>query len=396
MIAKMIGRVSSSILLLSCFLVCIQAYILNGRNRLQGSRIITGKENGKNDFLRQLRNSNNDDLPTVSTLAANLKATAAKLRAEAAELEAAEKRLMVEKLSEIFDSFDTNKDGKISLEELKDGLTKLLSSSINEEQAKKIMDQFDTSGDGALQLEEFQAIEVFSMKFESILREERRIAEEAAAKAALAKVEAEKAEAITKLINNRPPSALDRSISILPFLLPLLDALPFGKTLIDNFQLQGNPLIEFSSYLFLLYQNIPFAGLIAFILFNLLTNNLQLNRLVRYNIQLAIYLDIVLVFPGIFGAIADAVTKSLGTPIPQQITDGSSAATFIIFAITLFYATISSLLGKEPDKLPYINDRIRERVPSTEEFQRMYQNYEELMQQREKDKKERDEKNNKK
>lgn len=361
-----------------------------------GSRIITGKENGKNDFLRQLRNSNNDDLPTVSTLAANLKATAAKLRAEAAELEAAEKRLMVEKLSEIFDSFDTNKDGKISLEELKDGLTKLLSSSINEEQAKKIMDQFDTSGDGALQLEEFQAIEVFSMKFESILREERRIAEEAAAKAALAKVEAEKAEAITKLINNRPPSALDRSISILPFLLPLLDALPFGKTLIDNFQLQGNPLIEFSSYLFLLYQNIPFAGLIAFILFNLLTNNLQLNRLVRYNIQLAIYLDIVLVFPGIFGAIADAVTKSLGTPIPQQITDGSSAATFIIFAITLFYATISSLLGKEPDKLPYINDRIRERVPSTEEFQRMYQNYEELMQQREKDKKERDEKNNKK
>lgn len=392
----MIGRVSSSILLLSCFLVCIQAYILNGRNRLQGSRIITGKENGKNDFLRQLRNSNNDDLPTVSTLAANLKATAAKLRAEAAELEAAEKRLMVEKLSEIFDSFDTNKDGKISLEELKDGLTKLLSSSINEEQAKKIMDQFDTSGDGALQLEEFQAIEVFSMKFESILREERRIAEEAAAKAALAKVEAEKAEAITKLINNRPPSALDRSISILPFLLPLLDALPFGKTLIDNFQLQGNPLIEFSSYLFLLYQNIPFAGLIAFILFNLLTNNLQLNRLVRYNIQLAIYLDIVLVFPGIFGAIADAVTKSLGTPIPQQITDGSSAATFIIFAITLFYATISSLLGKEPDKLPYINDRIRERVPSTEEFQRMYQNYEELMQQREKDKKERDEKNNKK
>lgn len=392
----MIGRVSSSILLLSCFLVCIQAYILNGRNRLQGSRIITGKENGKNDFLRQLRNSNNDDLPTVSTLAANLKATAAKLRAEAAELEAAEKRLMVEKLSEIFDSFDTNKDGKISLDELKDGLTKLLSSSINEEQAKKIMDQFDTSGDGALQLEEFQAIEVFSMKFESILREERRIAEEAAAKAALAKVEAEKAEAITKLINNRPPSALDRSISILPFLLPLLDALPFGKTLIDNFQLQGNPLIEFSSYLFLLYQNIPFAGLIAFILFNLLTNNLQLNRLVRYNIQLAIYLDIVLVFPGIFGAIADAVTKSLGTPIPQQITDGSSAATFIIFAITLFYATISSLLGKEPDKLPYINDRIRERVPSTEEFQRMYQNYEELMQQREKDKKERDEKNNKK
>ncbi len=392
----MIGRVSSSILLLSCFLVCIQAYILNGRNRLLGSRIITGKENGKNDFLRQLRNSNNDDLPTVSTLAANLKATAAKLRAEAAELEAAEKRLMVEKLSEIFDSFDTNKDGKISLEELKDGLTKLLSSSINEEQAKKIMDQFDTSGDGALQLEEFQAIEVFSMKFESILREERRIAEEAAAKAALAKVEAEKAEAITKLINNRPPSALDRSISILPFLLPLLDALPFGKTLIDNFQLQGNPLIEFSSYLFLLYQNIPFAGLIAFILFNLLTNNLQLNRLVRYNIQLAIYLDIVLVFPGIFGAIADAVTKSLGTPIPQQITDGSSAATFIIFAITLFYATISSLLGKEPDKLPYINDRIRERVPSTEEFQRMYQNYEELMQQREKDKKERDEKNNKK
>lgn len=192
------------------------------------------------------------------------------------------------------------------------------------------------------------------------------------------------------MINNRSPSAFDRFLSILPFFLPLLDALPFGKQFIFNLNLESNPLIELTGYLFVLYQNIPFAGLIAFILFNLLTNNLQLNRLVRYNIQLAIYLDIVLIFPGVIGALIDGLSKLISIEIPPSIRETSATLTFVIFGITLLYATASSLFGREADKLPFITDRIKERVPSTEDFQRMYKNYEEFLEKRKKERKDED------
>jgi hypothetical protein len=44
-----------------------------------------------------------------------------------------------------------------------------------------------------------------------------------------------------------------------------------------------------------------YTGLVAFFLFNSIASNLKLNRLVRFNIQQAIFLDIALIFPGIIG-----------------------------------------------------------------------------------------------
>ena len=59
-------------------------------------------------------------------------------------------------LAQTFAILDTNKDGKISLQELKDGLATQLESIVSEEQALKIMKRFDTDGDGAIQLGEFK------------------------------------------------------------------------------------------------------------------------------------------------------------------------------------------------------------------------------------------------
>ena len=70
-----------------------------------------------------------------------------------------------------FDSLDLDKDGKISLDELKDGLfAKQLKLFISEEQAKKVINMFDKDGDGAIQLEEFQGVEAFRSKLDLILR----------------------------------------------------------------------------------------------------------------------------------------------------------------------------------------------------------------------------------
>jgi Ca2+-binding EF-hand superfamily protein len=54
---------------------------------------------------------------------------------------------------------DTNKDGSISLQELKDALSTQLESVVSEEQALKIMSRFDTDGDGSIQLDEFKGTE---------------------------------------------------------------------------------------------------------------------------------------------------------------------------------------------------------------------------------------------
>lgn len=315
----------------------------------------------------------------MSSQVAYLNAQAAKLRAEAAELEAEEKKIMVGKLTEIFNAFDTNKDGQISLQELKEGLTKTLKKTVNEEQAKAIMKKFDVSGDGNLQLEEFRDIESFRGQFEKLLYEEQKAVTAAEMEAKIAKAAADRAESIAALINNKPPSAVDRVLSIVPFLLPFLDVLPYARFIITDYNLDNNPVVALAGFMFALYQTIPFAGLIAFFLFNILSTNLKLNRLVRYNIQLAIFLDISLIFPGIIGSISTAIAQSAGTPIPEVISTSSSNFTFVLYSITIVYAMISSLAGQEPDKVPFITERIKQRVPTTQEFQKMFEDYESAM-----------------
>jgi uncharacterized HAD superfamily protein len=302
---------------------------------------------------------------------------------------------MVQKLSEVFNSFDTNQDGKISVQELREGLNRVLSASMSDEQATAILRQFDTSGDGALQLDEFQGIEKFKAKFDRILYEERKIAELAQSEAKRAKSEADKAEAISALINNKPPVAFERLASILPFILPFLDSLPYAGYIIQDYQLDSNPVVAFSAYLYILYQTIPFSGLIAFFLFNLLATNLQLNRLIRYNIQLAILLDIALIFPGLIGTTVQSITKIFGGPgLSPVIADLASDITFITFISVLSYAVISSLFGIEPDKIPFITQRIKERVPTTEEFQKFYKEFEEKLKSEENKKDQKDDNDN--
>jgi hypothetical protein len=86
-----------------------------------------------------------------------LRSMAAELRAEVASLEA-------EKTAQKnFKMFDTNKDGEISLQELKAGLEKTFRMDVPEARVRELMETFDSSGDGALQVEEFVAVNEFAL-----------------------------------------------------------------------------------------------------------------------------------------------------------------------------------------------------------------------------------------
>ena len=93
----------------------------------------------------------------------------------------------------------------------------------------------------------------------------------------------------------------DRIFAALPYLLPLMNGLPFGRFLFQQFpvlQIITLPVIP----LMFLYQYIPFAGFIVFIgLYMLVVRNENIPHFIRFNTMQAILIDIVLItIPGIW------------------------------------------------------------------------------------------------
>lgn len=208
-----------------------------------------------------------------------LKSMAAKLRAEALELEAERAKQMADAAEKAFIKFDTNKDGEISLDELKAGLEKSFKMELPERRVKKLMEDFDTSGDGVLQLDEFKGVDQFRNRLEALAIEEKRAAVEADKAAKMEKEMAKYLEASLAMINDREPTGSEKLLSILPYLFPLMDSLQFGRFIImEN---TDNPLVTIVAILFALYKAVPFGGLIAFFALNFLSSNPGINKLIR-------------------------------------------------------------------------------------------------------------------
>ena len=314
-----------------------------------------------------------DSTPQIDVVAniARLKAMAAQLKAEASELEAAAQQERVIAVLDAFKTFDTNNDGSISMEELREGLSKnFTKSAVTDELARKVMEAFDASGDGALQINEFKGVDAFKMKLETLLRDEREAALRAVAEAkeaqAAAALEEQRASALAQFLNDGPPSLSDRIVSLLPYLFPLLDAIQYGRFLI-NTELD-NPFVATLTVLFNLYEKVPFSGLIAFFALSALSNNMRLNRIVRFNIQQAIFLDIALIVPGIVGGVCGILLPYLGVEIPPAVAVYASTGTFFIFSAAIIYSLVCSISGITPDKLPFISERVENRVPTADMF----------------------------
>lgn len=261
-----------------------------------------------------------------------------------------------------FDDFDTNRDGSISVEELRDGLSKLLKETVTNQQAEELIKIFDSSGDGAIQLNEFTGVDGLRNKFEQFVRDEKMAALTAEMVARETKLQAEEARAYLKIVeeylNAKPPSAVDRIVSTIPYILPLIDALQYGRPLLEPFE--ANPLVKIWIILYTLYAKIPFSGLVAFYAITLLSKNMSLNRLVRFNLLQAIYIDISILFPTVFAGFVDFLPPS----ISSIILPISSIATFLTLAGMVGYSIGSSLLGVVPDRIPLLSDQVKSRVPS--------------------------------
>ena len=330
------------------------------------SRSIRTTKSSSSPSLVQLNMADSTSSSGADDEIARLKAMAQKLRSEAAGLEAnqAEERASVAKLA--FEKFDKNQDGEVSLQELKAGLEKAMKTELPNERVQKLMNEFDVSGDGSLQLNEMVSVDQFRNKLEAYAREEKSLARDAVDEAKKQEEMARKAEARLEILNDKDPTTKDKIISVIPYLFPLLDSLQFGRFLImEN---ADNPLVGLLGLLFTAYRSIPFSGFIAFLALNTLSSNPGLNKLVRFNMQQAIFLDIALFFPGLVIALISGLGSVAGFTIPDAGNQAANTVIFGVLLLTVLYTSISSLLGITPDAIPIISKAVEDRMPTTDMF----------------------------
>jgi hypothetical protein len=95
------------------------------------------------------------------------------------------------------------------------------------------------------------------------------------------------------------PPVADRALAALPFLLPLLDAFPFGISVFIQFPFLAR-LFGPLAPLQLLWLSVPFAPFVAFLsVYAGIVNNRSLPRFVRFSAMQAVMLDILLIIPQI-------------------------------------------------------------------------------------------------
>jgi len=297
-----------------------------------------------------------------------LKSMAAKLRAEASALEAEQAQQLADAAEKAFRQFDTNQDGEISFSELKAGLEKVFKTELSEKQVQELMKEFDASGDGALQLNEFVTLDQFRNKLEALSREEKRLAVEAKQRAKKEEEEAKFAVAKLEILNEKAPSNQDKVLSLLPYLFPLMDGLQYGRFLLSADGAESNPVVVVLAVLYALYRTIPFSGFIAFFALNFLAGNPSINRLVRFNMQQAIFLDIALFFPGLLTGLGGLILGGVGVQVPTAVSEFGTDAIFFALLATLAYCAVSSILGVEPNKIPLVSQAVMDRMPSIDMF----------------------------
>jgi hypothetical protein len=295
-----------------------------------------------------------------------LKTMAAKLRSEAATMEADKAQEMANAAERAFRKFDTNQDGVVTLTELKAGLEKSFKMELPENRVKQLLAGFDKTGDGQLEVGDFAGVEQFRNRLEALARDEKGAAMELAKAAKKDEETAKLMEAQMEMINDKPPTGADKLLSVIPYLFPLLDSFQFAGNLVNAHP--GNILSGLVALLYTAYRSIPLSGFIAFFALSSLSGNPRINRLVRFNMQQAIYLDFALFFPTVLAALAGLVGQGLGVQLPPGLEGIGSDALILTMLATIGYTSISSLLGVTPDKIPLVSKAAANRMPSMDMF----------------------------
>lgn len=148
----------------------------------------------------------------------------------------------------------------------------------------------------------------------------------------------------------------DRLFACLPYLLPLIDGLVFGRYLLRQFpalQVLFLPLLPVKA----IYDNLGQIGqlIVFFALFLLVVRNEKINHFIRFNTMQAILLDIVIFLCSILLQVL--------SPIPGTGFAMETLANTIFLGIVaaVVYSVIQSLSGRYAE-IPAISDAVHMQV----------------------------------
>ena len=146
----------------------------------------------------------------------------------------------------------------------------------------------------------------------------------------------------------------DRIFSILPYALPLMYSLNFGRYLFQQFpilQLITVPILP----LLAIYQSIPFAGLIIFFaLFMLVVRNENVPHFIRFNTMQAILIDIVLI-------LCSLILGILGAGLQGFIMETLYNMIFLGVLAAVIYSAVRCALGRYPE-IPTLSEAVHMQV----------------------------------
>eukprot|EP00614_Pseudopedinella_elastica_P015154 CAMPEP_0172583752 /NCGR_PEP_ID=MMETSP1068-20121228/3307_1 /TAXON_ID=35684 /ORGANISM="Pseudopedinella elastica, Strain CCMP716" /LENGTH=340 /DNA_ID=CAMNT_0013377651 /DNA_START=65 /DNA_END=1087 /DNA_ORIENTATION=+ len=249
-----------------------------------------------------------------------------------------------------FALFDTNKDGLVDPQELKLGLEQRFGTVATDEELASVMREFDTGGLGGLTPETFVLGQI-KRRIEVGQTEERAAASEARRLAAQTPLEAVTEAAGIEV--NEDNGLGVRAASCVPYILPLVDATKYGFPILSQAPVLATALFPFVA----LFQVVPFASLICFFFFSSQSRNMGNPRLLRFNLQHAILLDIALFIPSLVALlpIPGEVSALLGEPVQDLVFLGACGIIFYCWATNL-------VTGTNPNGVPFLGDAAEEQT----------------------------------
>jgi len=154
------------------------------------------------------------------------------------------------------------------------------------------------------------------------------------------------------------PEPLDRVIAAVPYMLPFLDALSYGRFLFFQYPVLRqiiSPLAPVIS----LYSSVPFAALLAFFGVYLgIVNNRSLSRFVRFNAMQAVLLDILLILPRLLERVVTPPTSGWGVQVYIQAQN----TVWIFITAAVLVGVVSSFLGQQA-RIPQVADAADQQIP---------------------------------
>jgi len=139
-----------------------------------------------------------------------------------------------------------------------------------------------------------------------------------------------------------------RLLACLPYLLTLGDGFRFAIPLVQAFPIIGIMLSPIA-IVSLLINVLPFGSLFLFIIFITLAQNKDVPRLVRFNLEQAVLLDIAQIVPTL------AITGLSVSGGSAYVPFVGTAVYVLLFALAV-YAVGKTLNGEDPDGIPVVSN----------------------------------------